>query len=259
MDVLTDEELIAAGKRLYGRALESEDNSMAFKGPPVANTQWDQEIPESVSNPYWEILRRFPTDEGSWPWGDGKPTIHGFWFGGDKEVLDEIHRLGLWREGLVRRYSWSIPSPGDIEWIDKVTDGRGVVEIGAGGGYWAWQMRQYGIDVIAYDRHKPSPNNIFAKSHLWTAVERGGTPRAALHPDRALFLCWPTYADGWANRALRAYQGDTVIYAGEDGGGCTADDAFHTRLWNEWELEEYSPHHFTYWGIHCRLGVWRRK
>lgn len=259
MEALTDEEMVETARRLYTRALETSEHVLPSMSAPIIGTEWDQEIPAGISNPYWEILRGFPTDVGYWPSEADKPTIHGFWFGGDTEVLAEIHELGLWREGLVRRYSWSIPSPGDIEWINGVNGGRGVVEIGAGGGYWAWQMRQYGIDVVAYDLHKPSPSNVFAKSKVWSEVWRGGTPRAAFHPDRALFLCWPTYSDGWANRALKAYQGDTLIYAGEDTGGCTADDAFHDRLWKDWEFEEYSPHHFTYWGIHCKLGVWRRK
>jgi hypothetical protein len=79
------------------------------------------------------------------------------------------------------------------------------------------------------------------------------------HPDRALFLCWPSFDDPWAAQALACYAGDLLIYAGEGEGGCTADDEFFKLLEAEWDELEYSPRHVTYRGIHDYLTAYRRK
>jgi len=59
----------------------------------------------------------------------------------------------------------------------------------------------------------------------WTEVETAGAVdavRAARASGRTLFLCWPPFDDDGASyAALRAYQGDTFIYAG--GGTWRAD------------------------------------
>lgn len=77
---------------------------------------------------------------------------------------------------------------------------------------------------------------------------------------------YPSTADGrdgitpepWAAAALNAYRGDLVIYAGEGPGGCCADDDFFDQLDTRWEPVAASPHHRTWWGIHCRLTAYRR-
>ncbi len=126
---------------------------------------------------------------------------------------------------------WSASSPGPfptvpaLEWI--ATHCPRIVEIGAGNGYWAWMLTQYGCDVIAYDI-APTENDWVHGSHY--PVLEGGTEKAALHPDRALMLCWPPHSDPMAFDALSAYQGDTLIYIGESSGGCTGDENFFRRL-----------------------------
>lgn len=78
----------------------------------------------------------------------------------------------------------------------------GLVEIGAGTGYWAWLLRERGVDIVAYDRRPPSApavNGHHAVRYQGEAVNappfvevvEGGPEMAAMHPDRALFLCWP--------------------------------------------------------------------
>lgn len=251
---MNDEELIAAACELYAAPPDERFAHLTKDRTRLCEHPFDQKTPEGISNPYWEIVRQMPTDTVPW---EAMPSVHGHWFA--SSIYPKLIELGLMREPLVRRYSWSIPSPGDIQWIKEQLEGRGVVEIGAGTGYWAWQMQQVGIDVIAYDLHKPKAENVFAQHGPYHPIRYGGTPKAAQHPDRALFLSWPTYADRWAYRALNAYQGDLLIHAGEDWGGCTADDSFWRLLNRKWDEVSYSPLHVTYFGIHCRLTAWRRK
>ena len=250
----TDDQLVASARTFFGQ--DPPDTTLARLAlqrntAPLADGQFDQQVPEGIRNPYWEVVRHLPAEKDLWR---PIPTPHGFWFGCDHV---EMVRLGLWREHLVYRYAWSIPSPGDLVWIKEQLGGRGVLEIGAGTGYWAWQMRQYGIDVLAYDLRSPLGRNPQVGGGPYGPVIHGGVPRASLAEDRALFLCWPTYRSNWAHRALKLYQGDLLIHAGEID-GCTADGGFFKELAENWEEVSVSPLHVTYFGIWCRLSAWRR-
>ena len=218
----------------------------------IAGSEWDQQIPGGTQNPYWEVIRQLPLDPIPFPWQHyPEPTLH--WMGGDREDLKYFAD----RFAICPTYSWSICTPGDITWLGKILEGRGVVEAGAGTGYWAWQMEQAGISVAAYEPNLPGENG-FARRE-WTTILRDDYSAVKHHPDRALFLCWPSYDDPWAAQALSCYAGDLLIYAGEGEGGCTADSGFFQTLGAEWDEVEYSPRHVTYWGIHDYLTAYQRK
>jgi hypothetical protein len=218
----------------------------------IAGSEWDQQVPEGTQNPYWEIIRQLPLDPIPLPWHyRPEPMLH--WLHGPRDE----YKMFADRFDMCGTYSWSICTPGDIAWLKDVLAGRGVVEPGAGTGYWAWQMEQSGISVAAYEPNQPEPGNHFARRE-WTTVLRDDYLAAKHHPDRALFLCWPSYADPWAAQALACYSGDLLIYAGEGEGGCTADDEFFRLLEAEWDEIGYSPKHVSYWGIHCHLTAYRR-
>jgi hypothetical protein len=219
----------------------------------IAGGKWDQEIPDGVQNPYWKVVRQLPLDDmPSWRDWHPEPTTHVFT--GDAPGV----RYFADRFALCSTYSWSICSPGDITWMREVLGGRGVVEPGAGTGYWAWQMEQAAISVAAYEPSQPEPGNHFARRE-WTTVLRDDHSAVKHHPDRALFLCWPSYAEPWAAQALACYAGDLLIYAGEGEGGCTADDEFFRLRDAEWDEIGDSPKHVSYWGIHCYLTAYRRR
>lgn len=86
----------------------------------------------------------------------------------------------------------------------------------------------------------------------------GDHEAAARHPDRALLLCWPSLGGAWAAQALRRHRGSLLIYAGEESGGCTADEEFFALRDRDFELVSQSPWHVTYTGVHCALTAWRR-
>lgn len=218
----------------------------------IAGSEWDQEIPAGVQNPYWEIIRQLPLDDmPAAPWRmRPEPATHVFTAHDMRYFAD--------RFDLCATYSWAMCSPGDITWLKDVLAGRGVVETGAGTGYWAWQMEQAGIDIVAYDPNEQQEGNTFAR-RTWTTVLRDDHAASRHHPDRALFICWPSYADPWAAQSLASYAGDMLIYAGEGEGGCTADDEFFQMRDAEWDEIDTAPAHFSYWGIHCYLTAYRRK
>lgn len=158
------------------------------------------------------------------------------------------------RYELVTTHAWAVPSVEAIDMIVKHSP-AGVVEIGAGTGYWARLLRERGLFVMAFDE---APHDNPQAQGTWSPVEKGGPEKAALWPQLTLFLCWPPYNLPMAHECLRAYSGSTVAYVGEGYGMATGDDAFHDELEDNWDLidEVALPRWF---GIRDDLHIYKRK
>ena len=145
------------------------------------------------------------------------------------------------RKALTLRYSWAIPSPEVLDRIVELTGNAGLVEAGAGTGYWASLLDARGVDVLAFDACPPGTGDRMRSSFH-------ATQRRTWHPviecdvdsmpwndlaERTLFLCWPPYAESMGADALTAFAaagGRDVIYIGEGDGGCTGDDVMWSVL-----------------------------
>ena len=151
-----------------------------------------------------------------------------------RQRLGPIGRNHPLRQQLVRRYAYGIPT---VEALDAVAGSApaGVVEIGAGTGYWARLLHDRGVDVVAYDRHPPErgSNRFVDMAQPWYPVQRGGAEVVNRHAGRTLLLVWPTWNESWAGDAVARYEeagGHTVVYVGEGPGGRTGDASLHARL-----------------------------
>jgi hypothetical protein len=211
-------------------ARRSGDRMLGEEISRIAGSANDQVTPAGTDNPYWEIVRQLPSV---------RDARQGICPDGFARELPVGHHL------LTKRYSWAIPSPGDIAWLTRILDRRGLVEIGAGSGYWAWQAHQAGIDVIAYEPTDPSANT-YTDGTEYFALRRDGHAASRHHPDRALLLSWPSDNESWAANALHAYTGDLLIYIGQDQSGHCADDGFFRLLDRRWTRIGSSPHHITW-------------
>jgi hypothetical protein len=103
-------------------------------------------------NPFWDLVRTLP--DGGMGFDDRwRPTAYGMVATADGGYDRDASLPN--RRDLTRQFAWAIPSPDTLAWIVKQLDGRPVVEVGAGTGYWAWQLHQLGVDVVAFDSHPP--------------------------------------------------------------------------------------------------------
>lgn len=176
---------------------------------------------------------------------------------GDERDIAALTSPWVARHELVRTHAWAIPTERAIDAIVKHSP-AGVVEIGAGGGYWARMLRERGLLVMAYDEEEV--HNVVRSRGSWSPVDVGGPEKAALWPQLTLFLCWPPYDTPMALMSLLAYKGDKFVYVGEGYGGCTGDDAFHALLEKEWREIEDDGVWLPQWpGIHDTLYVYERK
>lgn len=153
------------------------------------------------------------------------------------------------RESCVNYYAWAIP---DDEALDAIQPFSPIIELGAGTGYWAMLLRLRGVDIKPFDLN---PSNMARK--LWVPVPRGHEEMLDMYSDHTLMLVWPPHDGDMAARALDAYAGEHLIYAGEGAGGCTGDERFHEQLAESWMpvVEKELP---QWQGIHDRLIVYRR-
>lgn len=222
----------------------------------LAGSKQDQITPDGIQNPLWDVVRWMPAEPG-WRGGELEPASPYLAFG--MATGKELEQLGASRQSLAARYAWSIISPGDVTWMTEQLNGRAVVEIGAGTGYWAWQLEQVGVDVAAYDPNPVREDNSYCKAGPYTTVLRDDATAVKHHQDRALLMVWPPYGGEHARHALSLYKGDLLIYAGEPWGGCTADDGFYELLEAEWGVISVSQKHVAWWGIHCQLSAYTRK
>ncbi|MGK8554344.1 hypothetical protein [Nocardia gipuzkoensis] len=173
---------------------------------------------------------------------------------------------------LQAAYAYAIPCPATLRWVADVTEGRPIVEVGSGRGYWAHQLTRIGVPTTAFDSHPPDlvSNTAFpaapgqlATWHPTATPPASAADLAAAHADDVLFLCWPP---GWENpmasTILAAYQqagGRTLVYVGEPRGGRTADTAFFDILDADWTRLDQDPDYVSWWNLADTAQCWQRR
>ncbi len=163
-----------------------------------------------------------------------------------RPLPDENPLLRLWhdsvhdpsdrtlRDRAIRDYAFAIPNDDALRTIAEMSP-NGVVEIGAGTGYWARLLDVAGVDVIACDV-APAPssdNRWFGATEPWFDVLKSDHRMASAHVERSLLLVWPTLNEDWPAQCLQQFAeagGQTVVFVGEPPGGHTGDDRFHALL-----------------------------
>lgn len=161
------------------------------------------------------------------------------WYGGEPAFLTWWRRGGepaaaltfIIRNRLFERYAHAIPTREALEALLALGP---ILEIGAGGGYWARLLRDLGGDVVATDPAAVGGNTWFNGDTPWTAVQPAGVEAVADHPGRAIFVCWPPRPGGFIWQLL-AEAHDRVIALVTNALPSQHDDLLE-RLQSEWLL-----------------------
>jgi hypothetical protein len=194
-----------------------------------------------------------------------------------------------------RAFSWAVPTTEALAAVESEAT-RGIIEIGAGTGYWCALLKRRGVKVDAVDLNPcdgedPNGHHAFANANPppFLKVRRGGVADALSGSGKgdvasvpALFLCWPPKEEQdvpseisrMAENALVAYRGNAVLYVGEapDPGlrisnpsrnalgaeTSTGGARFHAALLKDWDLVRTVP--LPRWpGARDSLTVWKRR
>jgi hypothetical protein len=158
------------------------------------------------------------------------------------------------RSDCIKRFGFAVLTESAITELKPFAP---FMEVGAGNGYWSYELQKRGVECVATDPH-PVGENFYKFETPWTDVEElDGVRAVRKYPNHTLLLVWPCYDKDWAYKTLRAYKGDTVVFCGEGWGGCTADDAFYELLCEEWKRVQDID--IPMWsGIHDDVAVYTR-
>jgi hypothetical protein len=178
--------------------------------------------------------------------------------------MEDTMRETSCREAFIDQFGFAILSYGAIEAIRPYAP---ILEIGAGSGYWAYELQRAGVDVIATDpgrwysrgNKKPDGTQPKAWQETYTNVEKlTGLQAIRKYPGRTLLFVWPPYQARWPAGLLQTFTGNTVIYMGEGMGNACANDRFHEILDEQFSDQQYvrMPH---FWGCYDRSLVIARK
>jgi hypothetical protein len=170
--------------------------------------------------------------------------------------IDRRAEARLLRDEFRSRFSFAIP---DSKTIERLSCFGPLLEVGSGIGYWAWELRRAGVDLVATD--VTGKGRYWKSGHwleLWTPIEPLDAIAALRkYPTRTLLSVWPDRGRDWPAQALRAYRGDRVLYVGEGPGGCTGNYEFHKILHDEFACVSVFPiPHF--YRQHDLLWIWKR-
>lgn len=180
-----------------------------------------------------------------------------------EQEIDYIDDFKTVRREYCRRFSWAIPSNGALAAIARHSP-NGVIDYGAGRGYWTYLLRNMGVNAEATELDPHGPGSRMYKAYnkwsgrTYCTIDYGGLRRLSNSDHKkTLLLVWPPEVSDMATEALRNYTGDTVAYVGELW-GCTGSDEFHTLLEHEWNMadEVIIP---TFYGFFDRLRIYKRK
>jgi hypothetical protein len=202
-------------------------------------------------------------------------TINPFW----ENIGPLIHSdkgIDLYQAQCDKRfcvtYAFAVADPAAVAFVAEYLYPR-AIEIGAGNGYWAWQVSQCGVDILAYDitpldhtwekgYFSPVDQEVREQfgisTKAWYPVQYGDAQMASQHPDRTLFLCWPVRnPNTMASQSLQNYQGQRVVFIGEYRTGTTGDDLFFDMLDREWQA--IARHDVVQWDrAHDSITVYER-
>jgi hypothetical protein len=190
------------------------------------------------------------------------------------------HTVRAWWHAARNRVApWSAfacPSEQAIAALKSFSEQKGVIEMGAGVGYWALILRNAGVDVLAYDkqpssslagRNLPSQrgagkkilsgNEYHGRFDSWSEVLYGDATTPC-DTNRVLLLCYPPPDDPMAVRTLRGFTGSRLAYVGEFQGD-TGTAEFEALLAANWNLVQ-EPIPLPNFGNTCySLTLWSRR
>lgn len=154
-------------------------------------------------------------------------------------------RLARLRWEGVELFSFAIPTEEVVAHLASLSP---ILEIGAGTGYWAHELRLAGADVVATDPDpysccRAADRGVWEKPVVMTAGEA-----VLLHPDRNILVVWPSMGGNWAAAAADLSHAKTVAQVVEE---CTSN----LDLGEGWVIREGTPQPRRWPDVRDRLEV----
>lgn len=136
---------------------------------------------------------------------------------------------------FMHHFGCVVPSYEALELIRLVAQGRGVIDLGSGNGYWTYMLRRHGLGVRAVDNVQSSwrtmwiGDTIVKDGDRFLREEKGAV-------GTVLLLVYPVVGADFTRTVIEAYMGSTIVVVGtQNRNGYTA---FKDKTIEEWMREE---------------------
>lgn len=205
---------------------------------------------------------------------------------GFKVSFMETHSFKAWRQVLsdspnyfaetwalrdmhIKRCGFPIITTELFDELGAMLKGQRVADIGCGTGYLVYHLKKRDVDIVGIDSHIED-NHYFPNlvAQYLTTVKNTIVKmdyRDLNVDDYDVFIIsWPDYLSLEAAEFIRGLPvGKTVIYQGEDCGGCCADDTFFEILeedFNELDSQTSTLRWYAcqFYGIHDNWTVYQK-
>lgn len=213
-------------------------------------------LDDLISKKAWDA--RIPTKRELAEIGLRAPGANWWKEGNDDGDIDSSVLRWQMRDKFIAGFTFAIPCRDALEFI--AGHSRNIVEIGAGTGFWASQLRRVGVDVIATDNTKPGEvsyhHTVGAHSPI---VQMEASEAVVAHPDRDVLAIWPCMED-WLEKAIDQMKpGRKLFYIGESSGGCTANSGFFDKVYDSDQYKEIGSFNMVQWTyIHDEMWVYEK-
>lgn len=146
----------------------------------------------------------------------------------------------------MHHFGCAVPSYESLEILRIVADGRAVVDMGSGNGYWAFMLRQHGVDVKPVDNAQSEWRANWVSDTTITDGPKWLTKNSAGGKDLVLLMVYPVVGGGagggveggFTRDLMKVYQGDTVAVVGtQNRNGYTS---FRDMTFDEYMAREHS-------------------
>lgn len=241
-------------------AVEAQDVALSFPGVADAIRTVFALESLSVARDAWGLRGpwlRAEGKDGGRPWKPGACSLlqmlRARWCEGESlavrarvDAADKKVRRALldWQSGGrdcgARWLAFVVPNAAVLDTLAKEAGETGVVELGAGNGYWAGLLSKQGVRITALDVAPPELAPLGRAEDV--LVQRGTADDLARSDHKTLLLCMPPPGEeGCCTAALDHFSGPCVVYVGEWASGMTGTRAFHAALLQRFELALHVP------------------
>ena len=173
----------------------------------------------------------------------GEGLLHRIVSHGDEAVIGSYAR-----HLFTSVFGFAVPNVSALEIVKKYAEKNSsdglVVEVGAGNGYWSYELGRCGVAVEASDSCEwevgAALSPLLTFRHAWCEVQRKDAKQHILEKPTALpLIVWPYPDTAYIHEVVEFTQAKYIIVVGEEGAqGCTEDPfaAGHEAA-VEWEEE----------------------
>lgn len=210
----------------HTKILDNSLNDKAFNEYDILSKRLHQSLDESLQVDLKEFLKN----------GIVSDNIEHFfkernYLNRDNDNFEIKFALMTLRHTFVEQFGFVLLNEELLDKTSHFLKNKSVCEIGAGTGWLSYNLQQRGIDIIPVDYRPGNDSDFgFKKFHTDVLMENGINYLENNCPD-VILLSWPDYDTSFASDILNTLKkGQTLIYIGENEGGCTGDDNFFALL-----------------------------